>query len=91
MARSIAESVRNVFLARPATLGNISTRLPVGAGDRVLIAGFIVASMPIERQNYLALSLYRIKLPSENGEEKFCNFLGIAGQFLPVGGCDFNG
>jgi uncharacterized delta-60 repeat protein len=33
---------RLVFLARPATLGNISTRLPVGAGDRVLIAGFIV-------------------------------------------------
>lgn len=55
------------------------------------IAGFVVASMPIERQNYLALSLYRIKFPSDNGEEKFCNFLGIAGQFLPVGGCDFNG
>ena len=27
---------------RPATLGNISTRLQVGTGDRVLIAGFIV-------------------------------------------------
>jgi Domain of unknown function (DUF4359) len=54
------------------------------------IAGLIVANLPIERQNYLALSLYRIKLPSENGEEKVCSFLGIAGQFLPVGGCDFN-
>jgi FtsP/CotA-like multicopper oxidase with cupredoxin domain len=27
---------------RPATLGNISTRLPVGTDDRVMIAGFIV-------------------------------------------------
>ena len=27
---------------RPATLGNISTRLPVGTDDRVIIAGFIV-------------------------------------------------
>jgi sugar lactone lactonase YvrE len=35
-----------IFLAfeppRPATLGNISTRLQVGTGDRVMIAGFIV-------------------------------------------------
>ena len=30
------------FQARPATLGDISTRLEVGSADRVMIAGFIV-------------------------------------------------
>jgi plastocyanin len=30
----------------PATLGNISTRLQVGTGDRVMIAGFIVQGSP---------------------------------------------
>ncbi len=55
------------------------------------IAGFIVASMPIERQNYLVFSFYRIKLPSDDGQEKICTFLGIAGQFVPTQGCDLNG
>jgi probable HAF family extracellular repeat protein len=31
---------------RPATLGNISTRLQVGTSDRVMIAGFIVQGSP---------------------------------------------
>jgi Tol biopolymer transport system component len=30
----------------PATLGNMSTRLPVGTGDRVMIASFIVQGSP---------------------------------------------
>jgi hypothetical protein len=47
--------------------------------------------MPIERQNYLALSLYSMKLPSDNGQEKSCTFIGIAGQFIPTKGCDLNG
>lgn len=55
------------------------------------IAGFFVANMPIERQNYLAFSFYRIKLPSDNGQEKICTFLGVAGQFVPTQGCDLNG
>jgi hypothetical protein len=42
-SESIAESVRNAFLiARPSTLGNISTRLRVETGDNALIGGFIV-------------------------------------------------
>jgi hypothetical protein len=35
--------------------------------------------------------LYRIELPAKGGEEKVCTFLGIAGQFLPVGGCEIDG
>ena len=55
------------------------------------IIGFFVANMPIERQNYLALSLYTMKMPSDNGLEKSCTFVGIAGQFIPTKGCDLNG
>lgn len=51
------------------------------------IAGLFISNMPIERQNFLAFSLYRIKLPEGNGEEKNCSVLGLAGQFLPLGGC----
>jgi len=39
---SITESVRNVFIFRPSTLGNISTRLRVQTGDNALIGGFII-------------------------------------------------
>jgi hypothetical protein len=41
-SESIAESVRNVYIFRPTTLGNISTRLRVQTGDNVLIGGFII-------------------------------------------------
>lgn len=52
------------------------------------IAGLFISSMPIERQNFLAFSVYRIKLPDGKGEEKSCSILGAAGQFLPLGSCD---
>jgi hypothetical protein len=55
------------------------------------IVGFFVSNMPIDRQNYLLLSLYTIKLPNDNGAEKSCTFLGVAGQFIPTKGCDLNG
>ncbi len=41
-SESITESVRYVFIIPPTVLANISTRLPAGTGDNVLIGGFIV-------------------------------------------------
>lgn len=51
------------------------------------IAGFVIANMPIERRNFLAFSLYGVRFPDDNGGEKNCSILGIAGQFVPMGGC----
>ena len=51
------------------------------------LAGLLISNMPIERQNYLAFSLYRIEFPKGDGEGKSCSVLGSAGQFLPVGEC----
>ncbi len=51
------------------------------------IAGFVIASMPIDRQNYLAFSIYTIKFPNESGGERACRIIGIAGQFFPLGEC----
>jgi uncharacterized delta-60 repeat protein len=39
---SITESVWSVFIFRPSTLGNISTRLRVQTGDNAMIGGFII-------------------------------------------------
>jgi uncharacterized delta-60 repeat protein len=41
-SESIMESVRNAFIVRPSTLGNISTRLQVQTGDNAMIGGFII-------------------------------------------------
>lgn len=51
------------------------------------IAGFFISNMPIERQNFLAFSIYRINVPKGEGQEKNCSVLGVAGQFLPLGSC----
>lgn len=51
------------------------------------IAGLIISNMPIERQNFLAFSLYHIRFPQGDGAEKTCSVLGVAGQFMPVGEC----
>lgn len=51
------------------------------------IAGFIIPSLPIERQNFLAFSLYHLDLPQGDGREKTCSVLGVAGQFVPLGEC----
>jgi len=51
------------------------------------IAGFVISSMPIERRNFLAFSLYNLRFPNDRGEEKNCSVLGLAGQFVPLGGC----
>ena len=52
------------------------------------IAGFLIANMPIERTNLLAFSIYSFKLPNNQGEERQCRFVGIAGQFVPVSKCN---
>ncbi|HEX7518067.1 MAG TPA: hypothetical protein VF345_12390 [Chthoniobacterales bacterium] len=41
-SQSISESVRNAFIPRPSSLGNISTRLRIQTGDNAMIGGFIV-------------------------------------------------
>jgi uncharacterized delta-60 repeat protein len=41
-SESITEAVRNAFIFRPSTLGNISTRLRVQTGDNAMIGGFII-------------------------------------------------
>lgn len=51
------------------------------------IAGLLISSMPVERQNLLAFSIYRVKLPAGNGVERACSVLGVAGQFVPLGEC----
>lgn len=51
------------------------------------IAGLVIASMPIQRRNFLAFSLYGLRFPDDTGEEKNCSILGVAGQFVPLGGC----
>jgi hypothetical protein len=51
------------------------------------IAGFLIANMPIERTNLLAFSIYSFRFPDGSGQERNCRFLGIAGQFVPLGKC----
>src|SRR5262245_50547364 len=51
------------------------------------IAGFFISSMPIERQNFLAFSIYHVRLPDGDGAEKTCSVLGLAGHFVPMGEC----
>ncbi len=51
------------------------------------IAGFFISAMPVERQNLLAFSIYRVRLPQGHDEEKVCSVLGIAGQFVAMGEC----
>lgn len=51
------------------------------------LAGLIIPALPIERRNFLAFSIYSMKLPEGGGREKTCSVLGIAGQFVPLGEC----
>jgi uncharacterized delta-60 repeat protein len=41
-SESSTESVRKVFIPRPSTLANISTRVPIQTGDNAMIGGFII-------------------------------------------------
>lgn len=50
------------------------------------LAGIIIPALPIERQNFVAFSIYSLKIP-EGHKEKTCSVLGVAGQFVPLGEC----
>jgi hypothetical protein len=51
------------------------------------IAGIFLPHLPIERQNFLAFSIYSLDLPEGDGRERRCSVLGVAGQFVPLGDC----
>jgi hypothetical protein len=51
------------------------------------IAGLVISHMPIERRNFLAFSVYNLKIPDDSDRDRSCNVLGIAGQFVPLGSC----
>ena len=46
-----------------------------------------ISNMPIERTNVLVFSIYETRLPSWEAENETCRFLGVAGQFVPLGKC----
>jgi hypothetical protein len=50
------------------------------------LAGFIIPNLPIERQNFLAFSIYKLEIPDERSE-RTCRVLGVVGQFIPLGDC----
>lgn len=51
------------------------------------IAGLIITHMPIERYNFLAFSIYSVKLPAGYTKGDSCSVLGVAGQLIPLGEC----
>ncbi|MFM7120415.1 MAG: hypothetical protein ACKOZX_09260 [Gammaproteobacteria bacterium] len=51
------------------------------------LAGLFISNMPIERTNLLVFSIYEARLPSWDAEHEVCRFLGLAGQFVPLGKC----
>ena len=52
------------------------------------LVGLVMPALPIERRNFLAFSIYDVNF--SHGDSKKCSFLGIAGQFLPLGECNFD-
>jgi hypothetical protein len=50
------------------------------------LVGLVMPALPIERRNFLAFSIYELKL-SKSDASKNCSFLGIAGQFVPLSEC----
>ena len=60
---------------------------PDGAGQiGGALIGLVMPALPIERRNFLAFSIYDVHL-SQNDAAKKCSFLGVAGQFVPLGEC----
>ena len=63
---------------------------PDGAGQiGGALLGLVLPALPIERRNFLAFSIYDLHL-SKSDTSKSCSFLGIAGQFMPLGECNFD-
>lgn len=78
VAQKIEEQARKRGEGNPDSAGQIGGAL----------LGLVLPALPIERKNFLAFSIYEVRL-SQDDASKNCSFLGVAGQFLPVGECEF--
>ena len=76
VSKTIEAEARKGGESHPAATGQVA-----GA-----IAGVFVQALPIERRNYLAFSIFEVALPDVDRGGK-CRFIGVAGQFLPLGDC----
>lgn len=76
VAKKIEDQARKRGESNPDSAGQIGGAL----------LGLVLPALPIERRNFLAFSIYDVHL-SQSDSAKTCSFLGIAGQFVPVGEC----
>ncbi|MEQ1867866.1 MAG: hypothetical protein HOP13_15135 [Alphaproteobacteria bacterium] len=79
VAGKIEEQARKRGEANPDSAGQIGGAL----------VGLVLPALPIERRNFLAFSIYDVTL-SKSDASKNCSFLGIAGQFVPMGECSLD-
>jgi hypothetical protein len=76
VANKIEQEARKRGESDPGSAGQIGGAL----------IGLVMPALPIERRNFLVASIYEVKL-SKTDASKNCSFLGIAGQFVPLGEC----
>ena len=50
------------------------------------LVGVVLRALPVERKNFLAFSIFEVTLLIPDTERK-CRFIGVAGQFVPLGEC----
>jgi hypothetical protein len=79
VASKIEAEARKRGEANPDSAGQIGGAL----------VGLVMPALPVERRNFLAFSVYDVTL-SKADASKNCSFLGVAGQFLPLGECKIN-
>lgn len=79
VAKKVEEQARKRGEDNPDSAGQIGGAL----------IGLILPALPIERRNFLAFSIYDVHL-SKGDPSKTCSFLGVAGQFVPLGECNFD-
>ena len=79
VARKIEDQARKRGEDNPDSAGQIGGAL----------LGLVLPALPIERRNFLAFSIYDLHL-SKSDASKTCSFLGVAGQFLPLGECNID-
>jgi hypothetical protein len=80
VASKIEEEARKRGEENPDSAGQIGGAL----------LGLVLPALPVERRNMLLFSIYDVRL-SPNDASKNCSFLGIVGQFLPLGECKIQG
>lgn len=76
VAKKIEDEARKRGEDNPDSAGQIGGAL----------VGLVLPALPIERRNFFAFSIYDVTL-SKSDASKNCSFLGIAGQFVPMGEC----